>query len=88
MNKAFVRDPSKPPIIVLVAARKASRWEARRWDVPDGGAAGRLAEPANFCPSPQCPVAYFDGFERLVLAVDSAVGLPQGPDAPICACSA
>jgi hypothetical protein len=46
-----------------------------------------LSEPANFCPSPQCPVAYFDSFERFVLATDlSHPVYPKDPTAPICAC--
>jgi len=46
-----------------------------------------LAEPANFCPSPQCAVAYFDGFERFVLATDLSRSVyPKDPTAPVCAC--
>ena len=48
---------------------------------------GRLADPAEFCPSPHCPVAYFDGFERIVLAADLQKPIyPKDPTAPICAC--
>ncbi len=47
----------------------------------------QIADPANFCPSPQCPVAYFDGFERVVLAaVLGRPVYPKDPNAPICAC--
>jgi len=46
-----------------------------------------LAEPANFCPSPPCAVAYFDGFERFVLATAlSRPVYPKDPKAPVCAC--
>ena len=46
-----------------------------------------LAEPANFCPSPQCAVAYFDVFESYVLATDlSRPVYPKDPTAPICVC--
>ena len=46
-----------------------------------------LAEPVNFCPSPKCKVAYFDGLERLVVASDLARPIyPKDPAAPICAC--
>ena len=46
-----------------------------------------LAEPTSFCPSPQCPVAYFDGLERAVLAADlTRPAYPKDPTAPICAC--
>ncbi len=44
-------------------------------------------EPANFCPSPQCKVVYFDAFERVVLAADLLHPVyPKDPTAPICAC--
>jgi hypothetical protein len=46
-----------------------------------------LAEPANFCPSPHCAVAYFDGLERFVLATAlSRPVYPKDPSAPVCAC--
>ena len=46
-----------------------------------------LSEPANFCPSPNCAVAYFDGFERFFLtAALSRPIYPKDPTAPICAC--
>ena len=46
-----------------------------------------LAEPANFCPSPQCAVAYFDDFEQFVLAAAlSRPVYPKDPTAPVCAC--
>jgi hypothetical protein len=47
----------------------------------------RLAEPVNFCPSPKCRVAYFDGLERVVMVSDLARPVyPKDPTAPICAC--
>jgi hypothetical protein len=47
----------------------------------------RIAASANFCPSPQCPVAYFDGFERFVLASDlSRPVYPKDASAPMCGC--
>jgi hypothetical protein len=46
-----------------------------------------LAEPVNFCPAPQCAVAYFDGLERFVLATAlSRPVYPKDPSAPVCAC--
>ena len=46
-----------------------------------------VADPANFCPLPQCDVVYFDAFERVVLTGDlSRPVYPKDPDAPICAC--
>jgi hypothetical protein len=46
-----------------------------------------LSEPANFCPSPKCPVAYFDAFERIILAAElTHPAYPKDPEAPLCAC--
>ncbi|MFO0867543.1 MAG: hypothetical protein U0935_01225 [Pirellulales bacterium] len=46
-----------------------------------------LAEVANFCPTPTCEVAYFDGFERVVPTVALRHGVyPKDPAAPICCC--
>jgi hypothetical protein len=47
-----------------------------------------LADPANFCPSPQCAVAYFDGFESFVLETQLLRPVhPKDPNAPLCACT-
>jgi len=88
MNKAFVREPDHT---ADYCPRCGSKGE------PVGGTTlkthltdvqlGRITDPANFCPSPQCPVAYFDGFERVVLAADLQRPVyPKDPNAPICAC--
>jgi hypothetical protein len=88
MNKAFIREPDQT---AEYCPRCGSKGE------PVGAATlatylsdqqrSQLAEPANFCPSPQCPVAYFDGFERLVPAAELRVAAyPKDPEAPICAC--
>ena len=88
MNKAFVREPDQT---ADYCPRCGTQGE------PVGNKTlttylteeqrGRLAKPANFCPSPQCPVAYFDSFERLILAVDlQHPAYPKDPTAPICAC--
>ncbi len=88
MNKAFVREPDQTadycprcgtqgePVGSKTLATYLTDDQRRR-----------LTPPANFCPSPQCPVAYFDGFERLVLAADlRQSAYPKDPTAPICAC--
>lgn len=88
MNKAFVREPEPTadrcprcgsqgePVGSKTLKRYLTEQQL------DG-----LAEPACFCPSPQCPVAYFDGLERLVLAADlTRPAYPKDPTAPICAC--
>jgi len=88
MNKAFVREPDST---AEYCPRCGSKGE------PVAGVTlrthltqmqlGRIADPANFCPSPPCPVAYFDGFERVVLAADLRQPVyPKDPNAPICAC--
>jgi hypothetical protein len=88
MNKAFVREPDQ-------TADYCPRCGTQGEPVGEKTLAtyltqeqrGRLSEPANFCPSPQCPVAYFDSFERMVLAVDlQRPAYPKDPTAPICAC--
>jgi hypothetical protein len=88
MNKAFVREPDQS---VEYCPRCGSKGE------PVGAVtlAAHLSEQqrhgisatANFCPSPQCPVAYFDGFERLVLAADLLQAVyPKDPTVAVCAC--
>jgi hypothetical protein len=88
MNKAFVREPDQTadycprcgtkgePVGKKILA--AYLTDEQR---------GRIAEPGNFCPSPTCPVAYFDAFERQVLAAElKRPAYPKDPAAPICAC--
>jgi hypothetical protein len=51
------------------------------------GSVPTVADPANFCPSPQCDVVYFDAFERVILSAELIRTVyPKNPDAPICAC--
>jgi hypothetical protein len=88
MNKAFVREPDQ---IADYCPRCGSRGEpvgreTVQSHLPEGKAAV-VADPANFCPSPRCDVAYFDAFERVILTRDlSKPVYPKDPDAPICAC--
>ena len=88
MNKAFVREPDNA---VDYCPRCGSA------GVPVGSETlqyylseenrRRVADPANFCPSPRCEVAYFDVFERFILASELLhPAYPKDPDAPICAC--
>jgi hypothetical protein len=88
MNKAFVREPDHT---CQVCPRCGSAGETvggetlRAW-LSDTQRRG-LAEPANFCPSPQCEVVYFDGFERAILTRELPRSVyPKDPTAPICAC--
>jgi hypothetical protein len=88
MNKAFVREPDAT---AEFCPRCGSPGEpvdsaALTTYLSDEQRAG-LSVPVNFCTSPQCLVAYFDGFERAVLAADlKRPAYPKNPDAPICAC--
>ena len=88
MNKAFIREPDQ-------TADYCPRCGTRGEPVGSKTLATYLTEEqrkqisasANFCRSPQCPVAYFDGFERQILASDlQRPAYPKDPTAPICAC--
>jgi hypothetical protein len=88
MNKAFLREPDQT---VDYCPRCGSQGQPVDGETLQthltAEQRGRIAEPANFCPSPGCEVAYFDCFERLVLASDLARPVyPKDLDAPICSC--
>jgi hypothetical protein len=88
MNKAFMREPdstadycpycgSKGEPVSGVTLRSHLTEEQQ----------AKISDPAAFCPSPKCRVAYFDSFERVVLATDlQRPAYPKDPNAPICAC--
>lgn len=89
MNKAFVREPEDTG--QRHCPRCGSLGESVGPDVlqehlrPEARSA--ISDTAFFCPYPQCAVAYFDLFERLV-EID-ALARPVWPkdlEAPICAC--
>lgn len=88
MNKAFVREPES-------TADYCPRCGAQGQPVGREAMAHyvraeqlrAVADPANFCPTPTCEVAYFDGFERVIRARDLGEPVyPKDPDAPLCAC--
>lgn len=88
MNKAFVREPDQT---ADYCPRCGSKGEpVGRETIASylpAGKAPMVSDPANFCPSPQCDVAYFDAFERVIVAAElSRPVYPKDPDAPICAC--
>jgi len=88
MNKAFVREPEQAADYCPRCGSKgdAVGIEALKSYLTDEQRHG-LAEPVNFCPSPKCGVAYFDGLERVVMASELARPVyPKDPTAPICAC--
>lgn len=88
MNKAFVREPDHTADYCPRCGAKGESVanETLACHVPEGRKAV-LADPANFCPSPRCDVAYFDAFERVVLVGELLRPVyPKDPTAPICAC--
>ena len=88
MNKAFVREPDRTADYCPRCGSQGERVGAGvlRSYLTDEQRRS-LAEPANFCPSPQCAVAYFDDFEQFVLsAALSRPVYPKDPTAPVCAC--
>jgi hypothetical protein len=88
MNKAFVREPDQTADYCPRCGSKGEPVgrETIRSYLP-GGKTPAMADPANFCPSPQCNVVYFDSFERVLLSGDLARPVyPKDPAAPICAC--
>ena len=88
MNKAFVREPDQTAEYCPRCGSKGQQVgrETVRSYLPDGKAP-TVADPASFCPSPQCDVVYFDAFERVIVTGDLAKPVyPKDPDAPLCAC--
>ena len=88
MNKAFVREPDS---LGSYCPGCGSQGEPVGADVLTFYLAddqrSTLTPPAHFCPSPKCAVAYFDNFERFVLAAAlSRPVYPKDPTAPLCAC--
>ena len=88
MNKAFVREPDQMSAYCPRCGSKGEEvgWETIQSYLPDGKTPV-VADPANFCPTPQCDVVYFDAFERVIVTGDLIKPVyPKNPDAPICAC--
>jgi hypothetical protein len=88
MNKAFMREPDST---VEYCPRCGSQGEAVGPETLRGylseGQRAQIASAACFCPSPNCKVAYFDSFKRVVLAADLVrPAFPKDSRAPVCAC--
>ncbi len=89
MNKAFVREPDDtgqrycPKCGSLGSAVPPQTIAAQVVD----GVQGTLSETAFFCSFANCPVVYFDDFERIITteALQRPI-YPKDPDAPICGC--
>ena len=88
MNKAFLREPDATADYCPRCGSKGEPVGSKVLAVYLADQQrGRISEPANFCPSPQCPVAYFDSFERVIPATElRRPAYPKDPAAPICAC--
>lgn len=88
MNKAFVREPD-PGNELCPRCGSPGQPVSRETIVAQlpPNQEPQLAVTANFCPSAQCDVAYFDMFERVVLASELRQPIyPKDFDAPICVC--
>jgi hypothetical protein len=88
MNKAFVREPDATDVLCprCGAAGMTVLRSAFDTHVPPEARRG-LAASTYFCPTPTCPVAYFDAFEATVLAgALTQPVFPKDPTAPLCAC--
>lgn len=88
MNKAFVREPDSDTEFCprCGSAGQSVSQETILAHLP-AGSTPHLAVTANFCPRPQCEVAYFDMFERVILVESLRQPVyPKDPDAPICPC--
>ncbi|MCX7425465.1 MAG: hypothetical protein NTW96_07555 [Planctomycetia bacterium] len=88
MNKAFIREPDRT---VDYCPRCGSKGESVGAETLAAHLTdeqrGKITQTANFCPSPRCEVAYFDAFERVVLAAELPRPVyPKDAAAPICAC--
>jgi hypothetical protein len=88
VNKAFVREPDQT---VDYCPRCGSEGQAVTGETLATHLSDEqrrvISDPANFCPSPKCAVAYFDAFERTILAADlSRPVYPKDSEAPLCAC--
>jgi len=88
MNKAFVREPESSEVLCprCGATGIDSLRAAFETHVP-ADARRPLAASTYFCPTPTCPVAYFDAFEATVPveALTTPV-YPKDPMAPLCPC--
>ena len=88
MNKAFVRESDHDvrhcPFCGSLG-QAVGRVTLDAWLKPESR--GQIGESAMFCLQPQCEVAYFDSFERVV-TIDKLTrpAYPKSADAPICGC--
>jgi hypothetical protein len=89
MNKAFCKEPddTQPPRCPRCGNEGARVEPATLAAHVTAAASERLGEPAYFCGTDTCDVAYFDLLERMVATGDaSGLPWPKDPDGPLCAC--
>jgi hypothetical protein len=88
MNKAFVREPDSTDVLCPRCGAAGESVLRAAFDTHVPVKARRtLAASTYFCPTPNCPVAYFDAFEATVMAdgLNHPVQ-PKDPAAPLCSC--
>ena len=88
MNKAFIREPDPTDDYCPRCGSKGEPVGSETLkSYLNAEQMQTLAQPANFCPSPQCQVVYFDAFERAISTADIPRPVyPKDPTAPICPC--
>jgi hypothetical protein len=88
MNKAFVREPDAVEDSCPrcgSAGLRVTEETLKAFLSPDQ--LRHIAPASSFCPLASCEVAYFDGFERMILARDlGRTFYPKDPTAPLCPC--
>ena len=88
MNKAFVREPDTTDVLCPrcgAAGTNVTRMTFEAHAPPEKRRP--LAASVYFCPTPTCPVAYFDAFEAVIPADALARPVfPKDPTAPLCPC--
>jgi hypothetical protein len=89
MNKAFVREPEDTGkhYCPRCGALGEQVGQATLEAFVKAESLGTIAATAYFCPTANCPAAYFDLFDRVV-TVDALVRsvYPKDRDAPVCGC--
>lgn len=89
MNKAFCREPDgdTPPLCPACGHAGTGVGTATLAAHVRAGRADTLGEPAYFCGTPACDVAYFDLLERTIPVADThGLFWPKDPAAPLCGC--
>jgi hypothetical protein len=89
MNKAFCKEPDSavPPLCPRCGNEGTPvTQETLRAHLPPGSVES-LGEPAYFCGTDACDVAYFDLLERSIPAADvRGLFWPKDPQGPLCCC--